>query len=68
MKLRKLHTQVVVINSANPAGNYLLKFNNTNTRTVYEIRSKLTIKTAERRHWRLAGVLLLTLNIFHTLF
>ena len=35
-----------------PAGNYLLKFNNKNTRTRCEICSKLTIKTPERRHWR----------------
>ena len=39
-----------------PAGIYLLKVNNRNTRTRCEICSKLTIKT------------LLTLNIFHTLF
>ena len=46
-----------------PAGIYLLKVNNRNSRTRCEIRSKLTIKTP------LALVsLLLTLNIFHTLF
>ena len=33
-----------------PAGIYLLKVNNRNTRTRCEIRSKLTIKTPERRH------------------
>ena len=42
-----------------PAGNYLLKSKNKNTRTKYEICSKLTIKTPS---------LLLTLNIFYTLF
>ena len=31
-----------------PAGNYLLKLNNRNTRTRCEICSKLTIKTSER--------------------
>ena len=36
------------------AGNYMFKVNNRNTRTRYEICSKLTIKTP--------------LNIFHTLF
>ena len=36
----------------NPAGNYLLKVNNRNTRKRCEICSKLTIKTPERRHWR----------------
>ena len=34
----------------NPAGIYLLKVNNRNTRTRCEICSKLTIKTPERRH------------------
>ena len=36
-----------------PAGNYIFKLNNRNTRTRREISSKLTIKTQERRHWRL---------------
>ena len=31
------------------AGNYMLKVNNRNTRTMCEICSKLTIKTPERR-------------------
>ena len=35
----------------NPAGIYLLKVNNRNTRTRCEICSKLTIKTPERRHF-----------------
>ena len=47
------------------AGNYMFKVNNRNTRTRYEICSKLTIKIPERR---LLVSLLLTLNIFHTLF
>ena len=52
-----------------PALIYLLKVNNRNTRTKCEICSKLTIKTPERCHWRVVLVfLLLTLNIFHTLF
>ena len=46
----------------------MFKVNNWNTRLRCEICSKLTIKTSERRHWRRSGVLLLTLNIFHTLF
>ena len=33
-----------------PAGIYLLKVNNRNTRTRCEICSKLTIKTSERRY------------------
>ena len=32
-----------------PAGNYIFKVNNRNTRTRCEICSKLTIKTPERR-------------------
>ena len=36
----------------NPFGIYLLKVNNRNTSTRYEICSKLTIKTSERRQWR----------------
>ena len=35
-----------------PAGTYLLKVNERNTRTRCEICSKLTIKTPERRQWR----------------
>ena len=61
-----------------PAGIYLLKVNNRNTRTRCEICSKLTIKTPEQR-WRCSGVfmvnfehisqlvlvfLLLTLNMY----
>ena len=39
-----------------PAGNYMFKINNRNTRTRCEMCSKLTIKTPERRHWRHSGV------------
>ena len=38
------------MNDYDPAGNYLFKVNNKNTRTRCEICSKLTIKTPERRH------------------
>ena len=48
----------------NPAGIYLLKVNNRNTRARCEICFKLTIKTPERRHWRLYCQLL----TLHTLF
>ena len=43
-----------------PAGNYMFKFNNGNTRTRCEIFSKLTIF--------IIYCLLLFLDIFHTLF
>ena len=39
-----------------PAGIYLLKPNNRNTRTRGEICPKLTIKIPERRQWRRSGV------------
>ena len=39
-----------------PAGIYLLKVNNRNTRTRCEICSKLTIETPERRQGRRSGV------------
>ena len=39
-----------------PAGNYMFKINDRNTRTRCKICSKLTIKTQERRHWRRSGV------------
>ena len=42
--------------SIRPAGIYLLKVNNRNTRARCEICSKLTINTPERRHWRRSGV------------
>ena len=35
---------------AHPANIYLFKVNNRNTRRIYEIGSKLAIKTPERRH------------------
>ena len=52
------------VNTINPNGNYMFKVSNRNTRTRCEICSKLTRKTPERRQVSL----LLTLNIFHTLF
>ena len=45
--------------NCHPAGIYLLKVNNGNTRTMCEICQKLTIKTPERRRLVLP---LLTLN------
>ena len=54
----QLHEMVNVIEDKcqkrffNPAGIYLLKANNRNTRARFEICSKLTIKTPERHQWR----------------
>ena len=42
--------------SFNPAGIYLLKVNNRNTRARCEICSKLTIKKPERGQWHRSGV------------
>ena len=47
---------------------YLFKINDRKSRKSCEICSKLTIKTPERRQGFRFGVLLLTLNIFHTVF
>ena len=41
---------------SDPAGNYIFKVNNKNTRTRCVICSKLTIKTPERHHWCRSGV------------
>ena len=38
--------------SSIPAGNYIFKVKNRNTRARCEISSKLTIKTPERHQWR----------------
>ena len=39
-----------------PAGYYMFKDNNRNTKTRCEICSELTMNTPERRHWRRSGV------------
>ena len=42
--------------ACNPAGNYMFKVTNRNTRTKCETCLKLTIKTPDRRNWRRSGV------------
>ena len=69
---------LTLIRRSFPAGIYLLKVNNRNTKTRCEICLNLTIKTPERSHWRRSSVfivnfehishlalvlLLLTLNV-----
>ena len=44
--------------SSAPAGNYMFKVNNRNTRKRREICSKLAIKTSERWNWRRSGVII----------
>ena len=39
-----------------PVSIYMFKVNDRNTRARCEIRSKLTIKTPERRQWRRSGI------------
>ena len=41
-----------------PAGTYMFKVNNRNTRTRCEICSELTINTPERRQWRRSCVII----------
>ena len=48
-----------------PAGIYLLKVNNRNTRTRCKICSKITIKIPERRHWHRSGIFIV--NFEHIL-
>ena len=46
----------------NPAGNYMFKVNNRNTRARCEICLKLTIKKPERCHWRRSRVFIVNLE------
>ena len=47
-----------------PAGNYIFKVNSRNTRTRFEICSKLTTKTPERDQWHRSSVCIV--NFEHT--
>ena len=49
-----------------PAGIYVLKFKNRDTRIRCEICSKLTIKSPERRHWRYSGVFIVNFKTYFT--
>ena len=51
--------------AGDPAGIYLLKVSNRNTKTRFEICSKLTIKTPERRQWRRSGVFVNFKHVSH---
>ena len=52
----------------NPAGNYLFKGSNRNTTTMYEICSKLTIKTTERGQWRRSVVFIVNFEQISPIF
>ena len=45
-----------------PAGNYMFKVDNRNTRTRCEICSKLTMKIPERRQWRFTPCSSISIN------
>ena len=47
-----------------PAGNYMFRVNNRNTRTMCEICSKLIIKAPERRCWHRSGVFIVNFEHF----
>ena len=63
----KSNKQDEVINKS-PAGNYMFKVNNRNTRTSCEIRSKLTIKIPERRQWCHSGIFIVNFEHISYLF
>ena len=44
---------------SNSANNCIFKVNKRNTRTTYEICSKLTVKTPELLHWLHSGVFII---------
>ena len=45
----KIQKQIKTVPDSTPAGNYMFKVNNRNSRTRCEICSKFKIKTPERR-------------------
>ena len=51
--------------TASPTGIYLFKVNAEDTRLMYEICSKLIIKTTDRRHWHRSGVFVKFEQILH---
>ena len=59
------HCHVVVTTTAVPAGNYMFKVNNRNTRARCETCSELTIKAPDRRHWCCSGAFIV--NFEHIL-
>ena len=51
-----------------PAGIYLLRVNNRNTRKKCELCLKLAIKTPERCHWHCSGVFIVNFEHISRLF
>ena len=61
-------SQVSMVTTIIPAGIYLLKVNNRNTRTRCEICLELTMKTPERRHWCRSSVFIVNFEHISYLF
>ena len=59
---------LIIQKSYNPFNIYLFKVNIRNTRKRYEICSKLTVKTLERRQWRGSGVFIVNFEHISNLF
>ena len=57
---KELHFAMTLNNDK--GGNRMFRVNNRNTRTTFEIFSKLTIKTPERHHWRRSGFFIVNLE------
>ena len=58
---------VIMVQPQYPAGIYLLKVDNKNTRTRCEICSKLTIKTPEQLHWSRSDSSVSIINFEHVI-
>ena len=63
-----MRTTYSTTNNNNPAGNYVFKVDNRNTRTRCEICSKLTIKTPEQRQWHRSGIFIVNFEHISHLF
>ena len=59
---------VIFVSCLIPAGNYMFKVNNRNTKKRCEICSKLPIKASERRQWRRSGVFIVNFKLISHLF
>ena len=58
----RVWSHILMTSNKTSVDNYMFQVNNRNTRTMYEICSKLTIKTPERRHWRHLGVFVVNIE------
>ena len=66
-RLTAIKTRNCLLNRSEPAGIYLFKVKNGNTRTVGEFSSNLTIKTPEQRQYNRLSVFIVNFEqISHT--